>query len=252
MADTKISALADGSPVLDTDRLVVARAGTTVSIPVSDLRTNTARIATLEANGTITVPAWATKAFVTAAAPGGGGGGSAAADETAGGGGSSGRSVYRKSVTVTPGGTITAACSDWTGGAAGAPSGNGGNGATLTLAGTAGVAETLTGGNGGVAAPNTFRLVGAGGASSGAGSAPGETGLVGVGQNPGDILGGAGGGSPFGPGASRNIGKDIARAGYASVFPGGGGGGGISNSSGGGARGGGKGGRGFLVVEFAP
>lgn len=229
MAHRKISQLADGAPAQDADEVLLRRGSGNRREQVAALRTaQVTDYFALTANGSVQVPAWATKVLVTAVAPGGGGGGVPAFDNSGtGGGGSSGMSVFLKSYTVTPGLSITATCSNWNGGA-GNSAAAGSSGANLVLSGALNL--SLNGGAGGAPGDEVAgnEVGGAGGASSGAGSQAGEKG---IGFSNKYHQGGRGGGSPFGPGPHGPAHEDGSAPGNSAVFPGCGGSGAIQENT---------------------
>jgi hypothetical protein len=210
-------------------------------------------------SGSWTVPQGVTTILVSGCAGGGGGGGGGTTNSSTGGavsgaGGGAGQSVIKKSISVTPGHTITITIgSGGSGGAGGAAGGNngaiGGNGGSTVLYDSTSSTTllTLTGGSGGSGgSPNSGQAgaIGGGGYPKG-GDSPDSTTLCGI--------SGVGGSTPFGGGGTNS------RAATSNAFAGsngysygsGGAGGGASyynTSYAGGA--GGAGASGIMIIEW--
>ena len=217
------------------------------------------RFAVVTSSQAITIPNWVTEIYVTASAGGGGGGGSGGSTNLtgtgAGGqGGGSGEFVVKRKFAVTPGSTINVTIgAEGTGGIAGTPSINGGNG--TDGGGTViGSLLTLNGGGGGHGGDSFMGSVLPSGGSGGTGYPAGQDGQDGANTTHGNGCGGNGANSFFGgcAGGSRSgsfgvNGKDA--YGYGS---GGSGAGGGYGGSGGGSNGGvgGKGASGIVIIEW--
>ncbi|MEB1007763.1 hypothetical protein VC862_24595 [Citrobacter braakii] len=217
------------------------------------------RFAVVTSSQAITIPNWVTEIYVTASAGGGGGGGSGGSTNLtgtgAGGqGGGSGEFVVKRKFAVTPGSTINVTIgAEGTGGIAGTPSINGGNG-TAGGGTVIGSLLTLNGGGGGHGGDSFMGSVLPGGGAGGTGYPAGQDGQDGANTIPGNGCGGNGGNSFFGGGAGGSRagsagvdGKDA--YGYGS---GGSGAGGGYGGSGGGSNGGvgGKGSSGIVIIEW--
>ena len=226
---------------------------------LANLGLSKSRFAVVTSSQAITIPNWVTEIYVTASAGGGGGGGSGGSTNLtgtgAGGqGGGSGEFVVKRKFAVTPGSTINVTIgAEGTGGIAGTPSINGGNG--TDGGGTViGSLLTLNGGGGGHGGDSFMGSVLPGGGAGGTGHPAGQDGQDGANTILGNGCGGNGGNSFFGGGAGGSRagsagvdGKDA--YGYGS---GGGGAGGGYGGSGGGSNGGvgGKGSSGIVIIEW--
>jgi hypothetical protein len=206
-------------------------------------------------SGTWTVPQGVTTILVSGCAGGGGGGGGGASNSTSGGagsggGGGAGQSVIKKTISVTPGSTITvtigAGGSAGSGGAAnGGSGGNGGNGGNTTLVTGSTTLLSLTAGSGGSG--------GSGGGGAGGGSNGYPSGSYGTDGGVISGVGGMGASSPFGGGGGAGRaggGGGITAYGAYGYGSGGGGGGCAYGTTTGTGGNGGTGAPGILIIEW--